>query len=581
MLTCEVSQVVNGAGNGGGVFEKFTGAVRSAIAIARQEADQAASAYIEPEHLLLGLLRADEALARRFLRTDAAVGSIRNQVRSHSTAGGQTTPGRDLTLSKLGKWVLAYAAEEAERRSDQHIGTEHLLVGLLLAEDTFAAEILRTHGLSVSIIRKDLKAIDSPSQAPESLDTSRATSGLGQAPLARDGPAPSEPSTPTDSGERGGLTTKPCKVKTIDSTLQVFTDRNLNSVAHQLGKDLEIQLGATSECEGREWVEVESPEGPSGFALGASIRSHTNMPAKAYHAAPLPSTPVPFSPTGVLNHGGEPLGKDLMFLSLPPYGIGRILSANSSLKASDAERFAPKGGTGRLDGAIRWLDTHSPDSIRSCSYVGENGLAAAATRDGGATVFDSKDLLFSRAVALWVDETSHFTGTLWTSYTGTTYSFLWVDSYGRALFSIAGTHKYKSESPPAGHQLHFGRAAERAWTVHYLKGCRKLLDSGGSVSFDYKTVRRMGGDDFDSGRIEVSNCYLQTPERVLAKDQIASVELSGDCMRVAGAGKAEILVGRSRVANFLALYSLLRDLWNPDPKAEAARLLRRMRGLRD
>ena len=40
------------------------------------------------------------------------------------------------------KRVLAYAAEEAERLNHKHIGTEHLMLGLLREEKCFAAEIL-------------------------------------------------------------------------------------------------------------------------------------------------------------------------------------------------------------------------------------------------------------------------------------------------------------------------------------------------------------------------------------------------------------------------------------------------------
>lgn len=554
------------------MFEKFTDGVRSTISIAREEAGQAVCAYVEPEHLLLGLLRADEVLAGRFLPSQANVESIRDQIRAHAPGEG-ATPGRELTLSKLAKWVLAYAAEEAECLSDRHIGTEHLLVGLLRTEDSFAAKILCSYGLSVSTVRTDLKSIPPLNRPREKPEIGGTTPGLAQLPpIPCAAGAPSKPPTPTQSRERGGPTVAPRKVRTIDSALQVFADRDLNSVSRQLGEGVEIQLGATSECEGREWVEVNLPEGPFGFALGASIRGHTDIRADVYHAAPLPSTPLPFSSTGVLNHGGESLNENLVFFSPPPCGIGRILSANSSLKPTGT-----KGAT-LLDRAVGWLETHGQSD---CSYVGEDGLAVATTRDAGATVFASKDLLFSRAVALWVDETSHYAGTGWASYTGTTYSFLWLDQYGRTLFDIAGTHKYKSASLPSGHPLHFGHAAERAWTAHYLKRYREVLDSGGSVSFDYKAVRRMGGDAFDSGRIEVANCYIQSPERLLAKDQIVSVELAGGCIRVAGPGEAAIVVDRSRVANFLALYGLLRNLWNPDPKTEAELLLRRMRGLRD
>ena len=48
------------------------------------------------------------------------------------------------------KRVLAYGAEEAERLNHKHIGTEHLLLGLLREEKCFAAEILHERGLRLS-----------------------------------------------------------------------------------------------------------------------------------------------------------------------------------------------------------------------------------------------------------------------------------------------------------------------------------------------------------------------------------------------------------------------------------------------
>jgi ATP-dependent Clp protease ATP-binding subunit ClpC len=52
--------------------------------------------------------------------------------------------------------VLAYAAEEAERLSHKHIGTEHLLLGLLREEKCFAAEILHERGLRLSQVREEI-----------------------------------------------------------------------------------------------------------------------------------------------------------------------------------------------------------------------------------------------------------------------------------------------------------------------------------------------------------------------------------------------------------------------------------------
>src|SRR4029077_2551616 len=49
------------------MFERYTDKARRVIFFARYEASQYGSPYIETEHLLLGLLREDRALASRFL----------------------------------------------------------------------------------------------------------------------------------------------------------------------------------------------------------------------------------------------------------------------------------------------------------------------------------------------------------------------------------------------------------------------------------------------------------------------------------------------------------------------------------
>lgn len=49
------------------MFERYTEKVRRTIFFARYEASQFGSPYIETEHVLLGLLREDKALAHTFL----------------------------------------------------------------------------------------------------------------------------------------------------------------------------------------------------------------------------------------------------------------------------------------------------------------------------------------------------------------------------------------------------------------------------------------------------------------------------------------------------------------------------------
>jgi ATP-dependent Clp protease ATP-binding subunit ClpC len=138
------------------MFERYTEKARRVIFFARYEASQFGSPYIETEHLLLGLLREDKALANRFLRSHAAVESIRKQIEGHTTIREKVSTSVDLPLSNECKRVLAYGAEEAERLNHKHIGTEHLLLGLLREEKCFAAEILHERGLRLSTIREEL-----------------------------------------------------------------------------------------------------------------------------------------------------------------------------------------------------------------------------------------------------------------------------------------------------------------------------------------------------------------------------------------------------------------------------------------
>ncbi len=138
------------------MFERYTEKARRVVFFARYEASQFGSPYIETEHLLLGLLREDKALTNRFLRSHASVEMIRKQIEGHTTIREKVSTSVDLPLSNEGKRVLAYAADEAERLSHKHIGTEHLLLGLLREEKCFAAEILHERGLRLSAIREEL-----------------------------------------------------------------------------------------------------------------------------------------------------------------------------------------------------------------------------------------------------------------------------------------------------------------------------------------------------------------------------------------------------------------------------------------
>jgi ATP-dependent Clp protease ATP-binding subunit ClpC len=138
------------------MFERYTERARRVIFWSRYIADQARTPEIETEHLLLGLLREDQSLALRFLGSPWAVDAVWRQVGQRKTVPGKSVGSADLPLSKVSKRTLTFAEQEADQLSSKHIGTGHLLLGLLREENCFAAEILYQRGVRLASIREDL-----------------------------------------------------------------------------------------------------------------------------------------------------------------------------------------------------------------------------------------------------------------------------------------------------------------------------------------------------------------------------------------------------------------------------------------
>ena len=197
------------------MFERYTEKARRVIFFARYEASQFGSPYIESEHLLLGLIREDKALANRFLRSHAAVESIRKQIEAHTQVREKVSTSVDLPLSHECKRVLAYAAEEAERLSHKHICTEHLLLGLLREEKCFAAEILHERGLRLATIREELARSQS-----EKLLSSRPKESSLLAEFSRD---------LTQSAADGALDPLIGRANEVDRTIQILCRRTKNN----------------------------------------------------------------------------------------------------------------------------------------------------------------------------------------------------------------------------------------------------------------------------------------------------------------------------------------------------------------
>jgi ATP-dependent Clp protease ATP-binding subunit ClpC len=125
------------------MFERFTEPARQVVVLAQEEARILKHNYIGTEHILLGLLREEEGLAGRVLESlDITVERTRPQVVRTVGSGEEDVTADQLPFTPRSKKVLELAAREALNLGHNHIGTEHILLGLVRENEGVAARIL-------------------------------------------------------------------------------------------------------------------------------------------------------------------------------------------------------------------------------------------------------------------------------------------------------------------------------------------------------------------------------------------------------------------------------------------------------
>jgi len=135
------------------MFERFTEAARRVIFFARYEASQIGSATIDPEHLLLGLMRRDTRPSH-FLQSPDDIASIRKAIESSAAVREKIPTSVDVPLSRDSKLALNNACEEAEALGDRSIDTCHLVLGVMSLETSVAVELLERHGVTLAAYRE-------------------------------------------------------------------------------------------------------------------------------------------------------------------------------------------------------------------------------------------------------------------------------------------------------------------------------------------------------------------------------------------------------------------------------------------
>src|SRR5713101_4238112 len=141
-------------------FERFTERAKKVLTLAQEEAERSHHSYIGTEHLLLGLLREGEGLAAKVLNNlGVEIGKVRQTIESVLGRNERIIIQQIIPTSRVKK-VIEISFEEARRMGHNYVGTEHLLLGLLIEGEGIAAHVLEDLGATLEKVRSEIERRD-------------------------------------------------------------------------------------------------------------------------------------------------------------------------------------------------------------------------------------------------------------------------------------------------------------------------------------------------------------------------------------------------------------------------------------
>jgi ATP-dependent Clp protease ATP-binding subunit ClpC len=138
------------------MYECFTDRARKVMQLANQEAQRFNHEYVGTEHILLGLVKEGSGVAANVLKNlNIDLDKIRLEVEKIVQPDPAAVAERKLPLTPRTKKVIDFAREEGKNLNHKHVGTEHLLLGLLREQEGVGAQVLMNLGLQLEDVREE------------------------------------------------------------------------------------------------------------------------------------------------------------------------------------------------------------------------------------------------------------------------------------------------------------------------------------------------------------------------------------------------------------------------------------------
>ncbi|HCG02435.1 MAG TPA: hypothetical protein DEV93_18070 [Chloroflexi bacterium] len=130
------------------------------LTLAQEEAERSHHSYIGTEHLLLGLLCEHEGLAAHVLANlGVDIGGVREVIESVLGRNERIIIQQIIPTSRVKK-VIELSFEESRRMGHNYVGTEHVLLGLMMEGEGIAAHVLQDLGATLEKVRAEIERLE-------------------------------------------------------------------------------------------------------------------------------------------------------------------------------------------------------------------------------------------------------------------------------------------------------------------------------------------------------------------------------------------------------------------------------------
>ena len=147
-------------------FERFTERAKKVLSKAQEESVKADQSYIGTEHLLLGLLRERDGLAAKVLdNLGVSIDDVRRRIEAVLGRGESVVAQQIIPTARVKK-VIELSFEEARRMGQEFVGTEHVLLGILVEGEGIAAHVLQEVGVSLDGARAEIERLLRSEEVP-------------------------------------------------------------------------------------------------------------------------------------------------------------------------------------------------------------------------------------------------------------------------------------------------------------------------------------------------------------------------------------------------------------------------------